>query len=355
MTRHRRRPARPRIAAASGDSPRRSLANLLPGQLYYAPGRLSAGDRLPQAERRASTATQRRERFGQACLPAVFSRAWLARCLAELGDVRRGHALGEEGAADCRGGRSPGSLHDAYRRSACCTCAKATCPGLPLLERAWASARTRTFRSMFPCSRYGLGRMPTPWPGASPRPCRCSSRPWSRLRRRAGVCIRRSASRPGRGVSAGRPPGGGTRSSPSAPWRTPVSTRNGATRRMRCGSSARSPRSRSPGGRAGRSSLPPGPRPGRGTRHAPAPGPLPPRPRHAVCPDRPAGAGPRRAVDGHRDVPRDGDDLLAAQRRRRRWRRWRSADGLLLRARTGHAPCSNAEQRVILSGAAAAI
>ena len=38
---------------------------------------------------------------------------------------------------------------------------------------------------------------------------------------------------------------------------------------------------------AGRSPLPAGPRPGRGTRHAPAPGPLPPRPRHAICQDRP--------------------------------------------------------------------
>ena len=51
----------------------------------------------------------------------------------------------------------------------------------------------------------------------------------------------------------------------------------------------------SSGGRAGRSPLPPSPRPGRGAGHAPAPGPLPPGPGHAVCHDRPAGAGPRRA------------------------------------------------------------
>ena len=56
----------------------------------------------------------------------------------------------------------------------------------------------------------------------------------------------------------------------------------------------------------------PGPRPGRGTRHAPAPGPLPPRSRHAVCQDRPAGAGPYRTVHRHRDVPCHGHDLLAA-------------------------------------------
>ena len=38
-----------------------------------------------------------------------------------------------------------------------------------------------------------------------------------------------------------------------------------------------------PPARGGRSPLPPGPRPHRGTRHAPAPGPLPPRPWHTVC------------------------------------------------------------------------
>src|SRR5262245_18973006 len=36
--------------------------------------------------------------------------------------------------------------------------------------------------------------------------------------------------------------------------------------------------------------------------YAPAPGPLPLRPGHAVCRHRPAGAGPHRAVYGHRDV-----------------------------------------------------
>ena len=44
-------------------------------------------------------------------------------------------------------------------------------------------------------------------------------------------------------------------------------------------------------GRAGRSPLPAGPRPGRGAGHASAPGPLPPRPRHAV---QPGGSGLRR-------------------------------------------------------------
>ena len=68
---------------------------------------------------------------------------------------------------------------------------------------------------------------------------------------------------------------------------------------------------RSPRIRAGRSPLPAGPRPGRGTRHAPARGPLSPRPRDAVYRNRPAGAGACRVVDGDRDVSGHGDDLLA--------------------------------------------
>ena len=40
-----------------------------------------------------------RERFGMAGLPAVYARAWLAWCLAELGDFPEGIARGEEGVA----------------------------------------------------------------------------------------------------------------------------------------------------------------------------------------------------------------------------------------------------------------
>ena len=67
-----------------------------------------------------------------------------------------------------------------------------------------------------------------------------------------------------------------------------------------------------PESRAGRSPLPPGPRPGRGTRHAPAPGPLPPRPRHPVCQDRPAEQARAELSTAIDAVPRHGHDLLAA-------------------------------------------
>ena len=65
-------------------------------------------------------------------------------------------------------------------------------------------------------------------------------------------------------------------------------------------------------GRTHCSPLPPGPHPGRGTRHAPARRSLPPRSGQAVCQDWPAAAGPRCAVHGYGDVSRHGDDVLAA-------------------------------------------
>ncbi|HEY5868632.1 MAG TPA: hypothetical protein VI542_24245, partial [Candidatus Tectomicrobia bacterium] len=58
--------------------------------------------------------------------------------------------------------------------------------------------------------------------------------------------------------------------------------------------------------------LPPGPRPGRGTRHAPAHGPLPLRPGDAVSQDGAAGSGAHRTLHCHYPLPRYGDDLLAA-------------------------------------------
>jgi len=94
-------------------------------------------------------------------------------------------------------------------------------------------------------------------------------------------------------------------------WHSPVNAGNGAPRRMPCGSSARSRRSVSPRRLRWPNPLPPGPCPGRRPRPAPAPGPLPPRPRQAVCRDRPAGAGPCRAIDGGRSLSSHGDDLLA--------------------------------------------
>src|SRR5262249_51767245 len=53
---------------------------------------------------------RRRERFGQVILPAVYARAFLAWCYAELGMFAEGNALGEEGLQIAETVDHPGSL-----------------------------------------------------------------------------------------------------------------------------------------------------------------------------------------------------------------------------------------------------
>ena len=53
---------------------------------------------------------QRRERFGQFFLPAVSARAWLAWCHADLGTFAAGHVLGDEGLHMAEAAAHPSSL-----------------------------------------------------------------------------------------------------------------------------------------------------------------------------------------------------------------------------------------------------
>jgi hypothetical protein len=55
------------------------------------------------------------ESFGQALLPAVSCRAYLAECHAELGTFAEGRSLGEEGLRIAKGVVHRGSLIFAYR------------------------------------------------------------------------------------------------------------------------------------------------------------------------------------------------------------------------------------------------
>ena len=92
----------------------------------------------------------------------------------------------------------------------------------------------------------------------------------------------------------------------------------------RCTSLASSMPTAIPRCHTGRSPLPAGPGPGRGTGHAPARGPLPPRPGHPVRRDRSAGAGPHRTGYRHRVVPRHGHGgFFGCRRRKPRLRRWK--------------------------------
>ena len=166
----------------SGMSSCRSLANHLPGSAYHALGDYRrAMDCFGQTV--ASLEGERRhERFGMAVLPAVLSRAWLASCLPSWGRSPRAVPSGKKRLRIAEAVDHPCSLIRAYcgvgllslrqgrpatRPSPC-----SNGPG-PLSGRGHPALCS-------PWSPRGLGVRRIPWPGASPRPCRCWSRRWSR-------------------------------------------------------------------------------------------------------------------------------------------------------------------------------
>ncbi len=168
------------IATASGDFALEMMATFFLGLPY-----LSLGNYQQEAHyhRRNVEALQdkwRLERFGEPGLPSVFCRAYLDWGLAELGAFVEGWHMEKKPSRSPRRSISP--LRSAMRISASVlsTSAKGTSsPPSPCSNRAFASVRPETFRSYSP----GLPRpwdMPTRSPGASPKPCRCWSRPWSR-------------------------------------------------------------------------------------------------------------------------------------------------------------------------------
>ena len=159
------------VLCASEPLPRRSLP---------VSGGLSPDGRLPRASRDFFDGARQRERVGPVFLPAVTSRAYLAWCHAELGTFAEGMAIEEEGLRIAEAVAQPGNLMHAPHGTGMLALRKGDLPrALPYSNGPWASARTRTSRSISPGWLRLWGRH-TPCPGASPTPCRCSRRRWSR-------------------------------------------------------------------------------------------------------------------------------------------------------------------------------
>jgi class 3 adenylate cyclase/tetratricopeptide (TPR) repeat protein len=98
------------LGTTGGDDVLRALANLFLGATHWAQGHYrQALECLGQTV--ATLAGARRyERFGQANLPAVQARAFLAACHAETGTFAEGRALGEEGLQIAEAVAHPSSL-----------------------------------------------------------------------------------------------------------------------------------------------------------------------------------------------------------------------------------------------------
>ena len=301
------------LATASGDVVLHALANHYLGGAYQAQGDYRrAIDCFGQTVASLDGA-RRRERFGQVFLPAVLSRAYLAWCHAELGTFAEGRALGEEGLRIAEAVDHPGSLMIASWGIGLLSLRQGDLPrALPLLERAMGICQDVDLPLYVPLGGCGLGC--GVYPGRAHRRRRAAAHAGDGADDCNGKVALQALCRLSLGEAqllAGRLEEAHALAERALALARAHQERGHQAYALRLLGDIAA-RREPPEIEPGRSPLPPGPRPGRGTRHAPAPGPLPPGPRHAVCHDRPAGASSHRAVRGHRAVPCHGHDVLAA-------------------------------------------
>jgi class 3 adenylate cyclase/tetratricopeptide (TPR) repeat protein len=98
------------LATAGGDVVLQALAKGDLGRAYRAQGDYRRAIDCFEQTVASLDGARRRERFGEAFLPAVLSRAYLAWCHAELGTFAEGRAFGEEGVQTAEAADHPFSL-----------------------------------------------------------------------------------------------------------------------------------------------------------------------------------------------------------------------------------------------------
>jgi class 3 adenylate cyclase/tetratricopeptide (TPR) repeat protein len=146
------------LATADEDVVLQALANLYLGAAYWPQGDyLRAIDCLGQTAMSLYGA-QRRERFGQATLPSVQSRAFLAACHAELGRFTEGSTPGEEGLRIAETVAHPSSLMWAYYGIGLLSLRQGDLHrALPRLERAMGICQEAALSVFFPRMAAALG------------------------------------------------------------------------------------------------------------------------------------------------------------------------------------------------------
>jgi tetratricopeptide (TPR) repeat protein len=146
------------LATASGEVVLHALANQYLGRAYQAQGDYyRAIDCFGQTVASIEGA-RRHERFGQVFLPAVFSRASLAACHAELDTFTEGRTLGEEGLRIAEEVNPPASLMTASWGLGRLSLRQGNLSvALSLLERAVGICRDADLPSYFPMVATALG------------------------------------------------------------------------------------------------------------------------------------------------------------------------------------------------------
>jgi class 3 adenylate cyclase/tetratricopeptide (TPR) repeat protein len=125
------------LATAGGDGVLYALVNQTVGTIYHAQGDYRRAIGCFEQTIAYFDGAQHHERFGELILPAVFSRAWLAVCHAELGTFAEGRVLGEEGLRIAEVVDHPASLMLASWGSGLLALRQGDLPrALPLLEQA---------------------------------------------------------------------------------------------------------------------------------------------------------------------------------------------------------------------------
>ena len=122
--------------------------------------RATIGGRSPATDRpsRPLTGSWRHERFDMGMAPAVASRAWLARCYAEMGQFTEGRALGDEGLQMAEGEAHPESLMLAASGSGLVSLWQGDLSrALPHLERAVGLVHEADLPGWFPMVATVLG------------------------------------------------------------------------------------------------------------------------------------------------------------------------------------------------------
>ena len=150
------------LATTSGDGGLHALAHLYLGIAYQAQGGYRrAIDAMGQAVA-ALDGPRRRERFGQAVLPAVHARTHLAMCHAEVGTFAEGAALSDEGLQIATEVAHPGSHMWASYGSGLLFLRQGNLRrALPLLEQAMAICQEADFPAFFTSTAAALGAVYT--------------------------------------------------------------------------------------------------------------------------------------------------------------------------------------------------
>ena len=296
------------LTTAGGEVVPHALANQHLGTAYLAQGDYRRAIDCYRQTVASLDGARRYERFGQTILPAVLSRAYLASCHAELGTFAEGSILGEEGLRIAEeidhltslmfaswGVGLPSFRKGDPRRA------------LPLLERAVSLCQEADLPAWFPRMAAALGaaytlsgRVTDAVPLLTQAMEQTIALGMAGFQALCSLSLGEAQARAGcleEAQALATPPCAPGTWQPGI-YPTPPRRHCGATRASR--------------ERAGWRILPPGPRPGRGTGHAPARGPLPPWPWHPVWPPGPDRASPCRTHRCHRVVPCHGHDLLAA-------------------------------------------